>query len=831
MINEMKNYKKTLLTLMVVSAMPLLAATNSATAPIKVTTFNDENKEDSLCSIREALEVAKTRVSAHGCVVADIYSNTQDIQLEAGEYTLKSELTPDSEVRIWGAAPANWNEKNVLINDVANQYPAQVEIKTTIKAENSRIFNTTAGKNPLTLTNLILANGVAPNQGNGGAIYAGANITLQSIKVLNSKATTGAGGAIYLAGLAASATISKSLFEGNDATIGSVIAMACKNDNLYSERNISFTASSLIKNGSDTSLSMMEFCGLPAVMLEANTIAKNTANSTHGNLIKFSGDTKAGSEDQNNSTILSSGSALALTSNTIVENKAYTTFLYDKIGIKTLLFNIIAYNSGAYSCRYLLGDASKEENVGIGAIYNAFSLLNNGKCDLPAEVYKDNTTNIDLTNVPMDTVLSSMAPASQYTAFLPMYYPKRITQAGADKQDLVNVSGEGTTGCSEYDQRGVARLADRVLFYQPEAKNTCDIGSVELMRLTAGDINSITNGSLSQLISDYKTQNDYFDNLVKNPNDPEYLTYYKYRLEQYKKLVEYYDKKENLKYRAIYIDLQSFKLPLPHEVALSDESHRLDFFSPELYDIEVETIGVGSTIEGKLNFRKDENLVCSWVPEIQQIIVYRKDDAITQDGEQALCSYTIKYKTDHTIQTKGLIKASFTNQAPEAKDTSVTLKYQQKEIAKLNLLELANDAGDTGPGGKGPETKPNKSDFWINEDGLELPIRLSNVPTKNLIVTADRKGKCPPPDQKETCYGGNIYIQEVNTFNPFNYSFNYQVYDNDETPKLSNLATVNVISTATTSDDTRPAKSGGGSMGIFSALGLFGLLAYRRYKK
>ena len=108
---------------------------------------------------------------------------------------------------------------------------------------------------------------------------------------------------------------------------------------------------------------------------------------------------------------------------------------------------------------------------------------------------------------------------------------------------------------------------------------------------------------------------------------------------------------------------------------------------------------------------------------------------------------------------------------------------------------------------------------------------MSNVPTKNLIVTADRKGKCPAPDQKETCYGGNIYIQEVNTFNPFNYSFNYQVYDNDETPKLSNLATVKVISTATTSDDTRPAKSGGGSMGIFSALSLLGLLAYRRYKK
>ena len=789
----MQNYKKTLLALMVISAMPLLAATNSATAPIKVTTFNDDNEEDSLCSIREALKVAKTRVSAHGCVVADIYSNTQDIQLEAGEYTLKSELIPDSEVRIWGAAPANWNEKNVLINDVANQYPAQVELKTTIKAGNSRIFNTTGGKNPLALTNLILTNGIAPNQGNGGAIYAGGNITLQSTRILNSKASTGAGGAIYLAGLNASATISNSLFEGNDAFVGSVIAMACKSDNTYLERNISFTASSLIKNGSENSLSMFEFCGLlPKTELKANTIAQNIANSNKGNLIKFTGDTKAGTENQNDSSILSNGSVLSLTSNTIVENKAFTTFLYDKIGLKTLLFNVLAYNQGAYSCRYLLGEAAKEENVRIGAIYNAFPLANNGKCALPDLILKDNKTNVDLTNIPMDTILSHQVPASQYTAFLPIYYPKRVAQTGTD---------------------------------------TCDIGSVELMRLTAGDINSITNGSLSQLISDYKTQNDYFDNLVKNPNDQKYLTYYKYRLAQYKKLVEYYDKKENFKYRAVYIDLQSFKLPLPHEVALSDESHRLDFFSPELYDIEVETIGVGSTIEGKLNFRKDENLVCSWVSEIQQIIVYRKDDAITQDGEQALCSYTIKYKADHTIQTKGLIKASFTNQAPEAKDTSVTLKYQQKEIAKLNLLQLANDSGDTGPGGKGPETKPNKSDFWINEDGVELPIRLSNVPTKNLIVTADRKGKCPAPDQKETCYGGNIYIQEVNTFNPFNYSFNYQVYDNDETPKLSNLATVKVISTATTSDDTRPAKSGGGSMGIFSALSLLGLLAYRRYKK
>ena len=105
-----------------------------------------------------------------------------------------------------------------------------------------------------------------------------------------------------------------------------------------------------------TSLSMLEFCGLPTATLEANTIAKNIANSTKGNLIKFSGDTKAGTENQNDSSILSGGSTLSLTSNTIVENKAYTTFLYDKLGAKYLDFNVLAYNQGDYSCRYLLGD-------------------------------------------------------------------------------------------------------------------------------------------------------------------------------------------------------------------------------------------------------------------------------------------------------------------------------------------------------------------------------------------------------------------------------------------------------------------------------------------
>ncbi|NAR51643.1 hypothetical protein GPS59_13195 [Acinetobacter haemolyticus] len=68
-------------------------------------------------------------------------SNSNHIQLKAGEYILKKELVPQVNVVIWGESPVNWNEQNILINDVVNQYPALTSLKTTIKAENSRIFN------------------------------------------------------------------------------------------------------------------------------------------------------------------------------------------------------------------------------------------------------------------------------------------------------------------------------------------------------------------------------------------------------------------------------------------------------------------------------------------------------------------------------------------------------------------------------------------------------------------------------------------------------------------------------------------------------------------
>ncbi|MCH7336041.1 CSLREA domain-containing protein [Acinetobacter sp. NIPH 2699] len=839
----MKNYKKAFLATVVLASMPLIAATDDG--PIKVTTFLDEDGENpKACSLREALETAKRRTSYGGCKVTDTSVGTQKrIQLEAGIYTLKNELTPQVNVAILGASPVDWDEQNILLNDVVNQYPAQIKLQTTIKAENSRIFNTAFSQKNLILSNVILTGGRTADL--GGAIYAGADVSLNSTQILDSQAGK-AGGAIYLAGNTSNLTISKSLIQGNDAPKGSVLAMHDKNDLGYTKRNITIESSSLVDNGSVTSKGMLEFVGEPIVVLESNTIAGNKADLSSGNLIKFTGDTEAGTIGNNSSSVLSSLSRLTLQNNTIVENNAFTTLLYDKIGHKRLNLNILAYNRDAnsdansYACRYLLGDAKDEENVDLVINYNAFARSGKNRCDLPDEVFnedEDKETNIDISTTPIRTLLSGRIEASPYTAFLPLYYPidnKPKPKADEKVKSLVDT---GVTSCSPWDQRGLARITDGALHYDPDAANTCDIGSVELMRLTAGDIFDLYNTSINNMLDNNQRSYDLFEDLVKKPNNADFLTYYKFRSAQYKKILDVFsdaEKRKNaLKYRAIYVDLRNYGLPLPREVSTgAGKPNTLEFFNPELYDIHVEALGVGQINSVITDVEVDENLFCKWNADLEQIMIYRIDDQITQAGDKAFCKYTITLIANPEITSSGLLQAAFNNIAPVVKDTSVTLKYKQSETATLNLLNFANDDGDTGKSGLGPELKPNKPSFWVNAEGIELPIRLSNV-SSNLVITADREGKCPPPDQQETCYGGNIYIKEANAFNPFNFSFNYQVYDNDfPEPMISNIGTVKVISTATTTDDSRKAShGGGGSTSIFSLFGLLGLLAYRRLRK
>lgn len=805
----MKNYKKALLALAVLANMPLFADTTNKR--IEVTTFADEDGENAnACSLREAIKVAETRKSAYGCTVFSLDAD-QVIQLKAGTYTLNKELVPNANISIYGYGEREqdkiWSEKNVLTND----YPALPLLQTRINAAGkSRIFNTAENQKALFLQNIILENGMASNQ--GGAIYAGGNVTLLNTQILNSQAPKG--GAVFLGGSGVNLSVTHSLLQGNQATTGSVLAMSCLNGTEYAKREVAFTSSSIINNGSNNTASTFEFCGEPKATFTINTIAQNIASTVNGVILKFTGDAIPGSTT-NPSTTLSGGSSLKLQNNTIVENKAYTTFLYDSLGGKELTFNIIGYNPDGYACRYLAGSAADLKNSGLRLSFNALNLSNNtDKCDLPTEVLSSANKTIDISGISFNSLLERHEAAA-VTGFLPLYFPLKLP---AGKEDLIDVDSDGKTVCADIDQRGLARRPTNKLYYQPDniARNSCDIGSVELMKLTAGDLRGLGNESLTTLLEGYQTQ---YDTVEKNLTNPLYSYLWdalKIDLANYKNLLD--QTKANAKYRAIYVDLKANGLPLPNE----DGSHLLKFFNSTDYNINLESVGTGLIDDKVSSTKKDDKLFCEWNSALQQIIFYRSDDITTQAGDYNYCKYTISTK-DGSTQTSGLLEARFDNVAPVVNNDKVIFQYLANEIIPLNLLKYANDDGD------GPVsaliTKPNKPQF------ADLPIYLPSKSSKDgifTVVKADREGPCPGEDKDNTCYGGNIYIQAKNSFNNFNDTLTYYVYDADN--KISNAGTLSLVSSNTTAGGNSSG-GGGGSLGILSIASLLGLVAYRRYRK
>ena len=108
---------------------------------------------------------------------------------------------------------------------------------------------------------------------------------------------------------------------------------------------------------------------------------------------------------------------------------------------------------------------------------------------------------------------------------------------------------------------------------------------------------------------------------------------------------------------------------------------------------------------------------------------------------------------------------------------------------------------------------------------MELPIRIDKIP-EGLIVTADHTGPCPGNDIRFTCYGGQLHIQVKNNFSPFNDDLKYSIYDAEGLK--SDEAVIFLKNTAQNSSSTA---SGGGSIGVYSILGLMGLGLYRARRK
>ena len=797
----MKNYKKGFLCSMILSAMSLMAAEEKT---IYVNTFADENGDNlNNCSLREAIQTAKDNKSHGGCNAGNTDNGQKDIiQLEAGEYILESELKPETDVFIYGKSPADYSTKNAL----THSYPALKALQTSINANNtSRIFNTSDTKANLNLTNLTLKNGYSEKF--GGALFVGASLSMLNSAILNSESTQ-EGGAIYFVAHNEDKEINLSqvLIQGNKAKLGSVLAMDCEANLKDTQALINISNSSIVKNRSENSLSMIELCGNPKLKLIASTIAKNQVDSAKGSIIRAVGDNHR----------LNLNYEFTAESNTIVENDAYSTFYYDDNGAINLSFNLLAFNKGK-SCRYALnnGDLTDTKRK-ITASQNAFS--SEGVCDLPTASNagtNDSNSNLNLGATNIFTVLSPYQEASEYNLFLPLYYPKN----NQNEFDLVNVNKEG---CSKTDQRGIQRVTNGTLLLNPTMKNTCDIGSVELMRLTAADITNLFNDSYAERIADYKNVIDKIKADIKDPNRKERLIQDTEDLKTVEKLLKYTT--ENQQYRAIYVDPFALALPNDEEVPNSNGAMQPKALNVENYNIIVQERGKLVEKNGGSEFvgNPDPNFKCVWNSDLKRIMLYRLDGKLTDLTGPSYCSYTIQSIQDAGLESTGVLKAQFKNIAPIAKSDEYSITPSSNSILSINPLENDSDDGD------GPTAKlntPYKGAFYKNLAGVELPIRIETIPA-GLIVTADHTGPCPGNDIRFTCYGGQLHMQAKNNFSPFDYELNYHIYDAEGL--ISKQATISLKNTA---QNTSSTASGGGSLGVYSILGLMGLGLYRARRK
>ena len=797
----MKNYKKGLLTVAVLAAMSLMAAEDKV---IKVTTFVDENGEnDNACSLREAIKTAKLDKSFGGCNVgrrvATDGTAADVIQLEAGEYKLDGELVVESAVNIFGKDPLSYINRS----PITNKYPTREALSTTISGQGKhRLFNTLASQAPLNISNIKLEQGYS--NADGATFYIAGSLGIYNSEVSQAKAD-GEGAVVYAVAMdyEQNLIIQDSLIHNNIANShGSVLAMDCIGNLGSTQTRVDIANSSIVNNGSNGTASILDFCGFATASLINTTLAKNTTRND-GHIISLV---------HTNQRPLTASSSLNLLSNTIVENTAKSTLWYDNRSSISLGYNLLAYNNGL-SCEYALNEGvpSVEQLVLLSSVKNAIQTTGDSRCVLPERTASSTANDIDVSNISMSSILSSYIEPSITTRFLGLYYPRNLQTA----TDLVDV---GSSGCADVDQRGIARAASATLILNPSSKNTCDIGSVEVRRLTAADVSDLKNSSLVELKAYYQSNIDELKALIENKETPaEELPGLNIELQEYEDLKKYTEQYQ--KYRAIYID--PFSLPLPDE-RLNGNSIELRVLNAENYDVILQKIGVGE-LKGEgdtvqLDGTVDDALKCEWKPDLKQIMMYRTDGKSTSATDYEFCSYTLKDKSSGN-SSAGILKARFENIAPIAVSDEYIIRRENNLVVTVNPLENDSDDGD----GPLDTINPTRKAFYHNEDGLETPIRIVKLPA-GVELEAERQGPCPDDYQRETCYGGKLTFAVKNNLSQSSYSMEYNIFDAEE--KISNTATINLKNSVRNTNTS----SGGGSMGLWGIFALAGLALYRRYK-
>lgn len=797
-------YKKTTLVLATLTAMSLSLSAATSNKTIVVTTFADEDGENAdACSLREAVVTASTGQAYGGCNLGEVWPTRMNtIQLDAGEYQLKRELQPTKGITINGKDPVDYSKVNILTND----YPAITAVKTRIRAVgNNRIINSSSLNQPkVVLNNIDLWNGYS--SANGGAILAGGELELNNSSIYNS--TAKAGGAIYLEGGSASLLANRGILQGNQAEQGSVLAMSCFDGltNVSHQAYIDFM--SIMSNGSANSQSTLAYCGLVDARIQASSIGMNQADPARGSIIQFSSKTPFADIrlDENKSKLM-------LKSNTVVQNSAYSTFLYNAAGIKNIDSNILAFNAPqGKSCRY----AENREGVKDAKLFmrgNAVRLDTTADdceyiADKPDDLLKNNA---QLTGYTFDQVLYPLSnkTADAYTAFMPMYF------ANNSKLNNPLVNSTFDAQCSDFDQRGIQRISTSNPAGNGEKPHRCDIGATQVLRLTAGNIMT-TNPSIVDLLVDFQSKIDSAEAAIKDPaTDAKYMPYLHIQLDKYRNLKTYTEKSK--KYRTAFID--PFVSNTPAEMVNSDGVREIKHLNADLYNVTVKSLGLGLLKDNIFKGQYDDNLKCEWDKDLKQIVMYRLDDRITSQDEYEFCQYQLTLKDSNPVQSSsGYIMAKFNNIAPYAKPLSYHITQGDSDWVELKLLDNINDDGDGDV--KQLTNKANKLSYYTDAKGQDLAISFMKT-LDPVQVSAERSGPCPD-DNKLICYGGKIQVKLKNTLDPFNYKLQYVVYDAD------GLKSKPAIIELKNSGSESRKSGGGGSMGILSGLGLLGLVFYRR---
>lgn len=803
-------YRKSLLALFILATLPVTAATDRT---IYVTTTVDEDGENvNACSLREALQAATNNRAYGGCIAGQL-DVTDRIKLKADTYKLKKPLIVSSDATITGSDASNFD----IDDPISNLYPARTPIETVIQPEDGlgfTLFDSAVSRAAVNLNNIILKQGKGLN---GGAIRAGGLVNLNRVHILNSEAS-GTGGAIYLEGVSAGLNATDSLFQGNTANRGAVIGMSCRDNLGFTQHGISLERTSIVNNGSANSQSIIDFCGTVAATIVSSTIAQNKSN---GHIIKYVFATDYP---------LHPDSILTLNSNTIVENGGISTLFYGDIGKLILANTVIAYNNvnNGKSCRYALGTEAAA-NLKESAIAANFNALNQNDCELPGYLYKD--TALDFLDLPIDSFKTVLNPLADNGGFLPSYLPR------PDAPVTLNLINAGESSCSATDQRNLTRNISNI----GSNPNKCDIGSIEVARLSAANALGITNGSLEAPIKQYEDNIKFYENILKADDvDQKLVQRYKNLLLSEQKGLDAF--KASRAYRQVYATI--LDASIEQEQFNVDKTQTVfqkfgDDFANN-YTINVEVVGRGSQqyienqTDNNLSVKgTDSNISCVWEPTLRQILLRRTDHSsfnavTTPAGDYEYCKYTITSKADPTVKSEGLVQARVVNIAPIAKDDAFTLVYGSRQPLTLNILANDNDDGDGGPSVKGYPAGYNV--FYKNEAaGSFANIKLVNKPILGKL-SFEYEQPCPTNSStrpEETCYGGKVTYTPNNAFSTFNDSFTYKVLDQDRAE--SNEATVKITNTATTSDDTRSGGGGGGgAVGLFGLFGLAALIGLRR---